>query len=104
MIRRPPRSTLFPYTTLFRSLAPGLDYWRRQLGGELAALDLPADRPRPAVASHRGAHHERGLPAPLAARLAAVAGPRRGTPPPCWPPPLLSPRPPLSPPPPPAPC
>src|SRR2546426_6080124 len=23
MIRRPPRSTLFPYTTLFRSLAPG---------------------------------------------------------------------------------
>ena len=22
MIRRPPRSTLFPYTTLFRSLAP----------------------------------------------------------------------------------
>src|SRR2546425_2742142 len=25
MIRRPPRSTLFPYTTLFRSLAPGFD-------------------------------------------------------------------------------
>src|SRR5437899_4076767 len=24
MIRRPPRSTLFPYTTLFRSLHPGL--------------------------------------------------------------------------------
>src|SRR2546427_6798623 len=24
MIRRPPRSTLFPYTTLFRSTAPGL--------------------------------------------------------------------------------
>src|SRR3989441_13193800 len=24
MIRRPPRSTLFPYTTLFRSLASGL--------------------------------------------------------------------------------
>src|SRR5690242_21431342 len=24
MIRRPPRSTLFPYTTLFRSLFPGL--------------------------------------------------------------------------------
>src|SRR5256886_14105168 len=31
MIRRPPRSTLFPYTTLFRSTAsattPGLDIW-----------------------------------------------------------------------------
>src|SRR2546422_8547611 len=25
MIRRPPRSTLFPYTTLFRSGVPGLD-------------------------------------------------------------------------------
>src|SRR3712207_8611889 len=24
MIRRPPRSTLFPYTTLFRSLIPGV--------------------------------------------------------------------------------
>src|SRR2546427_3408248 len=25
MIRRPPRSTLFPYTTLFRSLGPSLE-------------------------------------------------------------------------------
>src|SRR5438876_2148606 len=25
MIRRPPRSTLFPYTTLFRSVLPGQD-------------------------------------------------------------------------------
>src|SRR2546422_6015511 len=25
MIRRPPRSTLFPYTTLFRSRRPGMD-------------------------------------------------------------------------------
>src|SRR5688572_32257804 len=32
MIRRPPRSTLFPYTTLFRSLA-------RHLVGELSAAD-----------------------------------------------------------------
>src|SRR2546429_1459565 len=24
MIRRPPRSTLFPYTTLFRSVCPGM--------------------------------------------------------------------------------
>src|SRR5688572_32006471 len=28
MIRRPPRSTLFPYTTLFRSWPP---FWRRRL-------------------------------------------------------------------------
>src|SRR2546422_2620284 len=26
MIRRPPRSTLFPYTTLFRSLQPALEF------------------------------------------------------------------------------
>src|SRR3712207_7582069 len=31
MIRRPPRSTLFPYTTLFRS--PGADVVCRALGG-----------------------------------------------------------------------
>src|SRR5258708_24907813 len=28
MIRRPPRSTLFPYTTLFRSRAPRSAIWR----------------------------------------------------------------------------
>src|SRR2546430_4760141 len=31
MIRRPPRSTLFPYTTLFRSVGDWLAYVRRQL-------------------------------------------------------------------------
>src|SRR5256886_16100124 len=41
MIRRPPRSTLFPYTTLFRSLvARGLDYVHaaRALGASDARL------------------------------------------------------------------
>src|SRR5260370_8623011 len=35
MIRRPPRSTLFPYTTLFRSLTPEIRSarpWSKQLG------------------------------------------------------------------------
>src|SRR2546430_13343181 len=27
MIRRPPRSTLFPYTTLFRSLETNVEFW-----------------------------------------------------------------------------
>src|SRR5258705_5775398 len=45
MIRRPPRSTLFPYTTLFRS--PGLGshvHWDRKLDGRLghALLSLQA--------------------------------------------------------------
>src|SRR3712207_7705766 len=40
MIRRPPRSTLFPYTTLFRSL--------EQLGATLELVEprrVPVDRP-----------------------------------------------------------
>src|SRR5712675_1960766 len=40
MIRRPPRSTLFPYATLFRSTQPQL-HRRRKHGVELA-LDAPA--------------------------------------------------------------
>src|SRR3712207_7012265 len=35
MIRRPPRSTLFPYTTLFRSRG-----WKRRRAGAGAARDL----------------------------------------------------------------
>src|SRR5687767_15240885 len=37
MIRRPPRSTLFPYTTLFRSLVPR---FRRRLAGFGSSLLL----------------------------------------------------------------
>src|SRR5258707_11030982 len=43
MIRRPPRSTLFPYTTLFRSLAalsPALEKFNRFEGVDLAGLDV----------------------------------------------------------------
>src|SRR2546426_12221897 len=42
MIRRPPRSTLFPYTTLFRSLArvPLVAAGERPLAQRLAAADL----------------------------------------------------------------
>ena len=32
MIRRPPRSTLFPYTTLFRSVELALEYADRIIG------------------------------------------------------------------------
>src|SRR5258708_38123032 len=35
MIRRPPRSTLFPYTTLFRSLQSSFSLWRLMLDSEL---------------------------------------------------------------------
>src|SRR2546427_5625057 len=38
MIRRPPRSTLFPYTTLFRSLAGHFDR-----GGDMLGMQLAVD-------------------------------------------------------------
>src|SRR5258708_23509701 len=49
MIRRPPRSTLFPYTTLFRSLriedAAGTGHERRDdRNAQLRASDVDADR------------------------------------------------------------
>src|SRR2546423_11583679 len=37
MIRRPPRSTLFPYTTLFRSIRRRLSALRRRRAGRPAA-------------------------------------------------------------------
>src|SRR2546430_6699312 len=37
MIRRPPRSTLFPYTTLFRSVAISVTRLPRRSGGNDAA-------------------------------------------------------------------
>src|ERR1035441_5214848 len=45
MIRRPPRSTLFPYTTLFRSLGGKVDDVRRQpLLGQLKTDARPRGR------------------------------------------------------------
>jgi amino acid adenylation domain-containing protein len=36
------------------SAARQMDYWRRNLAGELPILELPTDRPHPAIASYRG--------------------------------------------------
>src|SRR3989454_4568261 len=41
MIRRPPRSTLFPYTTLFRSCSEGLVDAQRLRRGQLRDDDYP---------------------------------------------------------------
>src|SRR3712207_7642159 len=54
MIRRPPRSTLFPYTTLFRSAEREADDLRQHAHGERDAG--AEDEPRPHVAPlHVGA-------------------------------------------------
>src|SRR3712207_7182689 len=52
MIRRPPRSTLFPYTTLFRSRRRGARGPDRCGGG------APADRRRPGLPHGAGAERE----------------------------------------------
>src|SRR2546430_8223473 len=61
MIRRPPRSTLFPYTTLFRSQGP-IDEWIQGTelrgppeGGATGAAEHPEQVSRPA-----GARRSRG--------------------------------------------
>src|SRR3712207_7973051 len=68
MIRRPPRSTLFPYTTLFRSLARG----RRRL--RLVPELLQTRVRHPAVVRARGVAEARISPdglLPLARHLKA---------------------------------
>src|SRR2546422_9931077 len=67
MIRRPPRSTLFPYTTLFRSGAVS--------GGTAAAVTLDAGRR--ARRRRRLAELEPG-PRPGAPRRATARGPPKG--------------------------
>jgi amino acid adenylation domain-containing protein len=54
-----------------------LGFWRAHLAGAPAVLDLPADRPRPAVPSYRGAQRSLGLSAELSAGLKAL-GRREG--------------------------
>ena len=48
-----------------------LDYWTAQLGSEHPLLELPADRPRPPVQSHRGELYRFDLSDELAARVRA---------------------------------
>src|SRR2546430_11115948 len=56
MIRRPPRSTLFPYTTLFRSRAA------RRRGGDRDDDLHPVPGRRAGWEGARDAHAARGLP------------------------------------------
>src|SRR3712207_8919237 len=52
MIRRPPRSTLFPYTTLFRS---------HEVGGELYATETGVDEARHEACQQRLGHARHSL-------------------------------------------
>ncbi|WP_158625826.1 non-ribosomal peptide synthetase [Corallococcus carmarthensis] len=49
-----------------------LEWWRGQLSGAPAALDLPTDRPRPAAQSTQGAVYRHALPPALGKALEAL--------------------------------
>lgn len=50
-----------------------LEYWKRKLSGMAEALELPTDRPRPAVQSIWGAKHFLKIPQPLMEALRTLA-------------------------------
>ncbi len=50
-------------------LGEQLEYWRTQLEGAPALIDLPTDRPRPQVRSLKGSYVSFDLPASLASKL-----------------------------------
>src|SRR3712207_8621934 len=62
MIRRPPRSTLFPYTTLFRSATtPGQNAPRPLAGGGMGAAECRRGRQRSAKLRLAPSAHRHGL-------------------------------------------
>src|SRR5256886_9934059 len=64
MIRRPPRSTLFPYTTLFRSLERAAGGLRILTRCELQGVKPPACEQEHLVLAHTGAHGAQPAPEP----------------------------------------
>src|SRR3712207_8528665 len=68
MIRRPPRSTLFPYTTLFRSAAGGSSLVGHGCLGTLSA-PAPTKRPEESLLSHLTL-------SPVTSRSPQAVGPR----------------------------
>ncbi|HKV08204.1 MAG TPA: amino acid adenylation domain-containing protein, partial [Thermoanaerobaculia bacterium] len=61
-------------------LAGQLAWWKEQLAGEAGVLELPLDRPRPAVQSFRGGRVELDLPREASRDLAAFARRHGSTP------------------------
>lgn len=54
-------------------------YWQKQLGAELPVLNLPGDRPRPAIQTYRGASHTFQLTGELTESLKSLSQQRGAT-------------------------
>ncbi|MGW0456057.1 condensation domain-containing protein, partial [Gordonia sputi] len=61
-----------PESVVGRQLA----HWVAELAGLPDVIDLPTDRPRPRIATHRGARMQVAIPAEIADRIAATAAER----------------------------
>ncbi|MDQ3917003.1 MAG: condensation domain-containing protein, partial [Acidobacteriota bacterium] len=79
----PPALTYFDLTRWLHEMLEGaegegvFDYWSRRLAGEVPALNLPTDRPRPPAQTFRGASYPFRLDAELTAGLKSL-GRERG--------------------------
>jgi amino acid adenylation domain-containing protein len=62
------------------TLAGQLEYWRRQLDGAPPLLELPTDRPRPALQSSHGARRRFEIPAATSRRVVETSRSRGLTP------------------------
>ncbi|PYV41966.1 MAG: condensation protein [Acidobacteria bacterium] len=60
-------------------LAKQVEYWRKQLSGELPVLNWPRHRPRPADRTFRGAFQPFALPGPLSGALRELSQRAGGT-------------------------
>src|SRR2546422_4220415 len=77
MIRRPPRSTLFPYTTLFRSHRESDRVDDERLQGNV--LPIRDDRDHPVGTGPQGVQHELGLAPAQVEDPGHAAGDRKST-------------------------
>nr|WP_064569436.1 non-ribosomal peptide synthetase [Gordonia sp. LAM0048] len=67
------RRALGDFDDATSAMGAQLDYWTAHLAGMPDLLELPTDRPRPAVASQRGARVSFTIPADVTARIDTVA-------------------------------
>src|SRR3989449_3574138 len=72
MIRRPPRSTLFPYTTLFRSHEPSNVTEERRMGVAILVAPARPEQQLPALPAAAVADHDEGVAQEAKRQLAAA--------------------------------